>query len=63
MLLPEELAAYEQLIDVNRITLHYAAREDFERHLAGLFTIEAVRDGNDYPCSDQHPVYLMRRTA
>jgi hypothetical protein len=57
----EEFAAYDNLLEFNKITLYYAGRDEFERRASRCFQIEDVRTGGDYTAHEQHPVYLLRR--
>ena len=60
---PDEFEAYDRLLAFNRITLYYATREDFERSAREHFEIAGVYHGADYAGSENHPVYLLRKTG
>jgi hypothetical protein len=57
----EEFQAYDRILHYNRIRLHYSKRETFESLCRRHFTIERVLTGGDYPGSQYHPVYALRR--
>jgi SAM-dependent methyltransferase len=59
----KEFQGYNSLLTYNKIDLYYSRREQFEAWCNDLFSIENVLYGHDYPCSANHPIYVLRKVV
>jgi hypothetical protein len=58
-----EFQAYNMLLNYNKINLYYIERYKFEEWCKDKFSIIDVLYGNDYPCSINHPIYVLRKLS
>lgn len=57
----DELDAYETVLEVNTIDLHYTTRGSFEEMARSYFELDSVSTGADYYGASNHPMYALRK--
>lgn len=57
-----EWSAFAAISSFNAISLHYTDQADMKRWISGRFVVEETCWANDYPRSECHPIWIMRRT-
>jgi hypothetical protein len=58
----DEFDAYESVLEVNTIDLHYTTRPTFEEMARAYFELESVSTGADYFGASNHPIYALRKS-
>jgi len=58
----EEWNSFSVMAPFNQISLHYTDPDELQAWLSNRWTIDGIYCAQDYPRSELHPIWIMRRT-